>query len=98
MQLDSTVLGQTPFGDVHVGHHFQARDNGRLQQAQLRRYRHFVQDSVDPIPNTQVIFEWLDVNVGRPLDDGLANDLIHELDYRSFRIIGVEIGTGFSVL
>ena len=98
MQLNSAVLRETPFRDVHVRHHFQARDDSRLQQAQLRRHRYFVQNSVDPIADTQIVFERLDVNVRRTFNNGFANDLIDELDHGSFRVVRVEIGAGLRVL
>ena len=53
LQIDPAVLRQTAFGDVHVRHDFQARDDRRLQQPQLRRHRDFVQNAVDPITNAQ---------------------------------------------
>ena len=57
-----------------------------------------MQNSIDPIADTQIVFERFDVNVCRTLDDGFANDLIDELDHGSFRIVRIEIGAGFSVL
>src|SRR5437870_12035882 len=47
LQIHATILRQSAFGDVHVRHYFQARDDGRLQDAQLRRHSDFVQNSVD---------------------------------------------------
>ena len=98
LQIHAAILRQTPLGDVHVRHHFQARDDGRLQDAQLRRHRDFVQNSVDAITNAQIVFERLDVNVGRALDDRFANDLVHELDDRRFRIVRVQVGARLGVL
>jgi len=53
-------------------HHFQARDDGRLQEAQLRRDRDLVQDAVDAVTNTQVVFERLDMDVGRAFANRFA--------------------------
>jgi hypothetical protein len=96
--LNSAILGQTPLGDVHVRHHFQTRNDGRLQQAQLRRHRDFVQDSIDPIANTQVVLQRLDVNIGCAFDDRFADDLVDEFDDRRFRIVRVEVGAGLRLL
>ena len=98
LQIDAAILRQPPFRDVHVRHHFQTRDDGRLQQTQLRRDRDFVQNAVDAVANAQIVFERLDVNVGRALDDRFANDLIHELHDGRVRIVGVEIGARFDIL
>ena len=57
-----------------------------------------MQNSVDPIPNPQIVLERLDVNVGRALDNRLANDLVHEFDDRRFRIVRIQVGGGFRVL
>ena len=96
--MNAAILRQAALGDVHVRHHFQARDDGRLQQAQLRRHRDFVQDAVDAIANAQIVLERLDVNVGRALEDRFANDLVHEFHDRRFRIVRVQVGARFDVL
>src|SRR5213595_968636 len=74
LQIHAAILGQPTLSDVHVRHYFQARDDGRLQDALLRRQRDFVQNSVDSIPNPQIVFERLNVNIGRALDNCFAND------------------------
>ena len=38
------------------------------------------------------------MNVGGTLDNRFPNNLIHELDHRCFRIVGIEIGTCFDIL
>src|ERR1051326_52035 len=98
VEIHSAVLRETPLGDVHVGHYFQTRDDGGMEQAQLRRYRHFVQDAVDPVTNANVILERLNVNIGCPLQYCLANDLVYEFHYRSLGIIRANIGGGFTFL
>ncbi len=98
LQIHAPILGQTAFRDVHVRHHLQPRDDGRLQYTQLRRDGHFVQNSVDPIPNAQIVFQRLDVNIGRALDNCLANDLVHEFHHRGFGIVGIQLDRGFRIL
>src|SRR5438552_6021865 len=51
LQIHSPILGQPAFSNVHVRHHFQARDDRRLQDAQLRRHGNSVQNSVNSISN-----------------------------------------------
>ena len=80
LQIDAAVLRQAALGDVHVRHDFQARDDGRLQHAQLRRHRDFVQDAVDAVTNAQIVLQRLDVNIRGALDDRFADDLVDELD------------------
>ena len=98
LQIHAAILRQTPLRDVHVRHHFQARDDGRLQHAQLRRHGHFVQNSVDPITDAQIVLQRLDVNIGRALDNRFANDLVHKFHDGRFRIVGVQLGGGLRVL
>src|ERR1700758_2763409 len=74
LQIHSAILGQPAFSNVHVRHHFQARDDGRLQDAQLRRHSDLVQNSVNSVPNPQIVFERLDMDVGSTLQDRFAND------------------------
>src|SRR5207247_7176042 len=76
LQIHAPILGQPALSNVHVRHHFQARDDGRLQDPQLRRHSDFVQDSVDSISNPQVVFERLDMDVSRAFQDRFANDLV----------------------
>src|SRR5437764_229947 len=59
LQINAAILRKTPLSDVHVRHYFQAGDDGRLEQAKLRRHSHFVQDSVDAITNAKIVFQWL---------------------------------------
>ena len=98
LQIDAAVLRQTPLGDIHVRHHFQARDDGRLQQAQLRRHRDFVEDAVDAVANAQIVLERLDVDVGRALVDRFANDLVDKFHDGRVGIVGVQVGARLDVL
>src|SRR6266516_1643602 len=98
LQIHAPILRQPAFGDVHVRHYFQARDNGRLQNAQLRRHSDLVQDSIDSIPNPQIVFERLNVNIGRALQNRLTNDLVDEFHHGRLGIVVVELDVGFRVL
>src|SRR6516162_9961243 len=98
LQIHSPILGQPAFSNVHVRYHFQARDNGRLQDTQLRRNGDFVQNSVNSIPNPQIIFERLDVDVGSAFQDRFPNDLVYEFHNGRFGIVGIELNGGLSVL
>ena len=98
LQIDAAVLRQTALGDVHVRHHFEARNDGRLEKAQLRRHRDFVQDAVDPVTNAQIVLERLDVNIGGAFLDRFPDDLVNELHDRRFRIVRVQVGAGLDVL
>ncbi len=98
LQIHAPVLRQSPLGDVHVRHHFQSRNDRRVQQAQLRGHRDFVQDPVDPVTNANVALERLDMNIGRALHDRFANNLVHEFHHRRFRIVRADVGCGFAFL
>ena len=69
-----------------------------MQEAQLRRHGHFVQDAVDAVANAQIVLERLDVNVGRALVDRFADDLVDEFYDRRFGVIGVQVGARLDVL
>ena len=89
LQIHAPILRQSAFGDVHVRHHLQTRDDGRLQDAQLRRHSDFVQNPIDSIPNPQIVFERLNVNIGRALQNRLTNDLVDEFHHGRLGIIGI---------
>ena len=60
-QLDPSVLGHPPFGDVETGHDFDARRNCKRQMS--RRGDHFIQHAVGFDPNPEFFFEWFEVDV-----------------------------------
>ena len=64
----------------------------------MRRHGDFVQNSVDSIPDSQIVFERFNVNIGRALENRLANDLVYEFHHRRFGIVGVEFDGGLGVL
>ncbi len=98
LQIDAAVLRQAALRDVHVRHDFEARDDRRLQQTQLRRHRDFMQDAIDAITNAQIVLQRLDVNVRRAFHDRFANDLVDELHDRRFRIVRVQIRARLDIL
>ena len=66
-QFDATVLRQTSFGNVQVGHNFDARRNGKRQVT--RRRHHLKQHTVGFNANPKFVFERFEVNVtGMVLD------------------------------
>ena len=85
-EIDAAILRQPALGDVHVRHHFQAREDRRLKKPKLRRHGNFVEDAVDAVADAQIVFERLDVDVGGALVDGFADDLVHELDDRGLGV------------
>ena len=70
--LNAAVLRQPSFGDVHVRHHFHARDHGQREMA--RRRRHFVERAIDAITNFEFVFERLEMNVARAVLDRLVQE------------------------
>ncbi len=91
LQIDAAILRQAALGDVHVRHHFQARNDRALQHAELRRHGDLVQDAVDAVSDAQVVFERLDVDVGGALDDGFADDLVDELDDARLGVVARDV-------
>src|SRR5438477_5724265 len=98
VQIHAAILRQTSFGDVHMRHHFQSRNNRGVKHAQLWRHRHFVQNSVDAVTNADVVLERLDVNIGRTLGDRFADTLINEFNDGGFGIVRVDVRRGLSFM
>ena len=75
---DTSVLRNAAFGDVEVRQDLDTRDDGR---GHLHvRSLHFVKRAVDAVANLEVMFERLDVNIGRTVDDALVQDEVDEAD------------------
>src|SRR5207248_6560001 len=51
--VDTSVLRQSFFGNVHAAHDFDARNDCCLKSLQLRRQRNLVQDAVNTITNSR---------------------------------------------
>ena len=60
--LDSSVLRDALFGDLHLRHDLYARDDGLLEA--LGRRVHFSQGSVDTVTDAELLLHRLDMNIG----------------------------------
>ena len=70
-------------GDIEPCHKLDARGNRGLQFA--RWSRHFVQNSVDSVPDPELLFERLKVDVTRAAFQGAGHQLVHPANHRRFR-------------
>ena len=61
-----------------------------LQHLDLRGHGHLVQHAVDAVADAQVVFQRLDVDVGRALVQRLAHDLVDEADDGRLGVLLVE--------
>ena len=48
-----------------------------------------MQHTVDAVADAEIVAEWLEVNIGGPLLESLAQNLIHELHDRGLGILAV---------
>jgi hypothetical protein len=79
--LDAAVLRQAALGDVEVGHHLQARDDGRML---LHLGRHdLVQDAVDTQADARAVARDLDVDVAGAVADGALDHRVDHVDHRA---------------
>jgi hypothetical protein len=76
--LDAAVLRDAALGDVQGSQHLDARDD--RQRERLGRRRHFVEGTVNPVANLELVLERLEVDVARLVADGLPHDQIDEAD------------------
>ena len=77
-QGDAAVLRLAPFGDVHVGHDLDARQDAGLDVAgQLLLLQ---QNAVDTVADAQVVLLRFHVDIRRALDDGLRDDGVDQPD------------------
>ena len=83
-QADAAVLRHAPLGDVEVGHDLHARDDAGCHAP--RHGRDVAQHAVDAEADAQVLAVGGDVQVGRALLDGLADELVDEPD--DGRVVG----------
>jgi hypothetical protein len=70
-----------------VGHDFQSRNDGALQDSKLWWDSDFVENAIDAIADPQIIFEGFDVDIGGAFHDGFADDLVDEFDHAGLGII-----------
>src|SRR5205823_11990395 len=90
----ASVLRNAALGDVEVGHDLQAGDQPRLDV--LRRPHHLVEHAVDAVADPDVDLGGLDVDVGGPVGNRLADQEVDELDDR--RVLGDLLDPGEVVL
>ena len=72
--------GKTALGDVHVRHHFHARND--RQREMPRRRRHFVKRAIDAVTNFEFVFERLEMDVARAVLNRLKQDQIDKANDR----------------
>ena len=75
--MDTSVLRQTPFRDVQVGHDLDSR--GYRQGDVTRRRHHLIKNAVDSIAHFELVFERLEVDVAGFVLDGLEKHEVQEL-------------------
>ena len=69
-----------------------------MQDPQLRRHSDLVQDSVNSVTNSQIVFQRLNVNVGRALENCFANDLVYKFHHGRLGIIGIYLDGGLTII
>ena len=81
LDLDASILGQAPLRDIQPRHQFHAADDSGLHLARRRILAH--QHSVNSIPDAELFFERLNVDVARTLLGGHRDHRVHQPDHRS---------------
>ena len=62
-----------------------------------------MEDSVDAVADAQIMAQGLEMDVGGPLMESLAQDLVHEFHHGCFRILSIQdvdlflFGDGFQI-
>ena len=92
LQVDTSVLWQSPLRNIQMRHDFNSGDQGSLKQFDPRRDRNIPQNSVDPVSHLKIVLQRLNVNIGRPLLQSFSDNLIHKLDDRGLRIVLIQNG------
>ena len=80
--FNAAVLRNAVFGYVEVRQNLYARNYGKREA--LGRRRHFVERAVDTVAYSELVFERLEVNVGRLVADSLLQNQVYEPDNRRF--------------
>src|ERR1019366_4580112 len=89
LDAHAAVLGKPALGDVEVAHDFQAR--GQCELHLLGRRRGVNQHAVNAVAQTHHLFKRFQVDVTRPVFDGLQNDEVGQLYDRRFLAGGGEL-------
>ena len=82
LNLNTAILGYTPFCDVQIGHNFQAGDHRRVH-LELGRHE-FVQNTINSEANLKLARLWLYMDVTGPISDGPQQDHICPVNHRTF--------------
>ncbi len=82
MNLDMAVLGKKAFGDVHVRHDFDPRNQRRVKL--LRRRGLFLEQAVNAIAQLQLVLKRHQMNIAGPLAQGGGNNDVDQVDHRRF--------------
>ena len=78
-KTDPAILRDTALRDIYTRHDLDPRDNGRLEH--LADSGTTVQDAVNPESSLDVFLFRFDVDVGRLLTDGAADQRVHQADH-----------------
>ncbi len=76
----STVLRHPPLGNVHPGHHLDARDN-QAQDVAVQHQR-VVQNAVDAVAHLYLGFERVNVDIAGPHLQGAKQDIVDQANHR----------------
>ena len=74
-----------------------------MKDPDLWGHRGLVEDSVDAVTDAQIMAQGLEMDVGGPLIESLAQDLVHEFHHGCFRILSIQdvdlllFGDGFQI-
>ena len=78
-ELEPPVLGNPPLGDVELGHHFQPRHDGLVVLVVDGLHRR-VEDTVDPVLESDMVLLGLHVDVARAALDAVEKQGVDQLD------------------
>lgn len=90
LEGEPAILGQAPFGNIEVGHDFEAGNDRGLEELELGWDRDFPKDAIDAVADLEIVFQWFDVNVGGAFVECFADELVDETDDGGFRVVTIE--------
>ena len=85
-ELEPSVLGHAPLGDVQVAHDLDARDDGAVE-LDVDGLRGRVEHAVDAVLEQDVLVRGLDMDVAGPALQGVEDGGMHQLDDRAFVLV-----------